>query len=164
MDGVAGVTWTVATTGSGGSTGPLPSSPQAPSTVTASTATRALRIRCRTTAASYAGGRRRPVRLWDLRGPAIFGPMTSQQAVRTTTLVLLLTVVRVPVAAQQRDPEPLFSGSDAAWAGGFLAGTAALAPLDRYFRSEEHTSELQSLMRTSYAVFCLKTQKRQTTH
>src|SRR3546814_10060766 len=25
-----------------------------------------------------------------------------------------------------------------------------------YFRSEEHTSELQSLMRISYAVFCLK--------
>src|SRR3546814_2779989 len=25
-----------------------------------------------------------------------------------------------------------------------------------YFRSEEHTSELQSLMRTSYAVLCLK--------
>src|SRR3546814_5750458 len=28
-------------------------------------------------------------------------------------------------------------------------------------RSEEHTSELQSLMRNSYAVFCLKTKKRQ---
>src|SRR3546814_2058389 len=28
-------------------------------------------------------------------------------------------------------------------------------------RSEEHTSELQSLMRISYAVFCLKTQKHQ---
>src|SRR3546814_5521994 len=27
------------------------------------------------------------------------------------------------------------------------------------FRSEEHTSELQSLMRTSYAVFCLKKKK-----
>src|SRR3546814_10853521 len=26
-----------------------------------------------------------------------------------------------------------------------------------FFRSEEHTSELQSLMRKSYAVFCLKT-------
>src|SRR3546814_10350658 len=26
----------------------------------------------------------------------------------------------------------------------------------RHFRSEEHTSELQSLMRISYAVFCLK--------
>src|SRR3546814_4643960 len=28
--------------------------------------------------------------------------------------------------------------------------------LDMFFRSEEHTSELQSLMRISYAVFCLK--------
>src|SRR3546814_10280323 len=30
------------------------------------------------------------------------------------------------------------------------------------FRSEEHTSELQSLMRTSYAVFCLKKKKKNT--
>src|SRR3546814_1529913 len=30
-------------------------------------------------------------------------------------------------------------------------------------RSEEHTSELQSLMRISYAVFCLKKKKRTTT-
>src|SRR3546814_5691699 len=30
-------------------------------------------------------------------------------------------------------------------------------------RSEEHTSELQSLMRISYAVFCLKKKKRHTT-
>src|SRR3546814_9433338 len=30
------------------------------------------------------------------------------------------------------------------------------------YRSEEHTSELQSLMRISYAVFCLK--KKKTTH
>src|SRR3546814_8476000 len=29
----------------------------------------------------------------------------------------------------------------------------------RAFRSEEHTSELQSLMRISYAVFCLKNNK-----
>src|SRR3546814_1640726 len=29
----------------------------------------------------------------------------------------------------------------------------------RKTRSEEHTSELQSLMRTSYAVFCLKKKK-----
>src|SRR3546814_7679636 len=29
-------------------------------------------------------------------------------------------------------------------------------------RSEEHTSELQSLMRTSYAVFCLKKKKKKT--
>src|SRR3546814_7145466 len=29
-------------------------------------------------------------------------------------------------------------------------------------RSEEHTSELQSLMRISYAVFCLKKKKKET--
>src|SRR3546814_5951242 len=31
---------------------------------------------------------------------------------------------------------------------------------DRIVRSEEHTSELQSLMRISYAVFCLKKKKK----
>src|SRR3546814_2893121 len=31
-------------------------------------------------------------------------------------------------------------------------------------RSEEHTSELQSLMRISYAVFCLKKKKTKTTY
>src|SRR3546814_9116743 len=31
-------------------------------------------------------------------------------------------------------------------------------------RSEEHTSELQSLMRISYAVFCLKKKKEKTQH
>src|SRR3546814_4286962 len=31
-------------------------------------------------------------------------------------------------------------------------------------RSEEHTSELQSLMRISYAVFCLKKKKQQKPH
>src|SRR3546814_8372269 len=36
-----------------------------------------------------------------------------------------------------------------------LPGQPAIKPL----RSEEHTSELQSLMRTSYAVFCLNTKK-----
>src|SRR3546814_6548811 len=38
----------------------------------------------------------------------------------------------------------------------------ALAPLvEQALRSEEHTSELQSLMRISYAVFCLKKKKKQ---
>src|SRR3546814_5199710 len=31
-----------------------------------------------------------------------------------------------------------------------------------HLRSEEHTSELQSLMRISYAVFCLKKKKKKT--
>src|SRR3546814_1104536 len=37
------------------------------------------------------------------------------------------------------------------------AGTPAISR--RRYRSEEHTSELQSLMRISYAVFCLKTKQ-----
>src|SRR3546814_3816671 len=39
-------------------------------------------------------------------------------------------------------------------AGHFNAGQKLV------FRSEEHTSELQSLMRISYAVFCLKNKKQ----
>src|SRR3546814_7971774 len=36
---------------------------------------------------------------------------------------------------------------------------------EQFMRSEEHTSELQSLMRISYAVFCLKKKKtKHTTH
>src|SRR3546814_3061600 len=37
---------------------------------------------------------------------------------------------------------------------------SAMEQVDRQ-RSEEHTSELQSLMRTSYAVFCVKKKKKQ---
>src|SRR3546814_4737325 len=41
------------------------------------------------------------------------------------------------------------------------AGTALNAPSwQASMRSEEHTSELQSLMRISYAVFCLKKKKK----
>src|SRR3546814_3186702 len=43
-----------------------------------------------------------------------------------------------------------------------LGYTDYLGALQRYrqgLRSEEHTSELQSLMRLSYAVFCLKKKK-----
>src|SRR3546814_2541585 len=36
-------------------------------------------------------------------------------------------------------------------------------PIDVLKRSEEHTSELQSLMRISYAVFCLKKKKKRKT-
>src|SRR3546814_1757710 len=42
------------------------------------------------------------------------------------------------------------------------AGAAASWPSRARGRSEEHTSELQSLMRISYAVFCLKKKKIRT--
>src|SRR3546814_3166433 len=40
-------------------------------------------------------------------------------------------------------------------------GRSDLADMVESMRSEEHTSELQSLMRISYAVFCLKKKKHQ---
>src|SRR3546814_8741434 len=42
--------------------------------------------------------------------------------------------------------------------GGFTMSVA----MSNCGRSEEHTSELQSLMRISYAVFCLKKKKKRT--
>src|SRR3546814_5802058 len=45
--------------------------------------------------------------------------------------------------------------------GGYEQSTPLekLALTQKQLRSEEHTSELQSLIRTSYAVFCLKKKK-----
>src|SRR3546814_2183435 len=45
-----------------------------------------------------------------------------------------------------------------------LVGALVLLPSGKFraWRSEEHTSELQSLMRISYAVFCLKKKKTST--
>src|SRR3546814_4639914 len=45
-----------------------------------------------------------------------------------------------------------------AWFGGAMA--AAIVGMVSVSRSEEHTSELQSLMRISYAVFCLKKKRK----
>src|SRR3546814_6498564 len=55
---------------------------------------------------------------------------------------------------------------DGQCAGGRFGDRVAGVELAEHHRSEEHTSELQSLMRISYAVFCLKkknTHKRKTT-
>src|SRR3546814_5346585 len=41
-----------------------------------------------------------------------------------------------------------------------IALVVVIAPGTGVLRSEEHTSELQSLMRNSYAVFCLKKKKK----
>src|SRR3546814_3867300 len=52
-------------------------------------------------------------------------------------------------------------GGRETWVGVVLLGGVLQEQLGKPFlaRSEEHTSELQSLMRISYAVFCLKKQK-----
>src|SRR3546814_6585754 len=71
--------------------------------------------------------------------------------------VLALDVVddrRAGPAQQRRDNEP-----DALTAAGRGKSHDMLGAVVAQIRSEEHTSELQSLMRISYAVVCLKKQK-----
>src|SRR3546814_807967 len=57
-----------------------------------------------------------------------------------------IDTLRKLVALRTHDGKPVY------WASSLLQIHPAWDPI----RSEEHTSELQSLMRTSYAVFCLK--------
>src|SRR3546814_8100939 len=75
--------------------------------------------------------------------------------------VLLVVALRRAEPAVRRDPAiiglavlVLVVGIGSGLFHSFATRWAALAD-----RSEEHTSELQSLMRISYAVFCLKKKK-----
>src|SRR3546814_4361346 len=66
-----------------------------------------------------------------------------------------------PSRSFRRTRRPCSSGSKNSGISSPTLGAVAPASLStrrltRASRSEEHTSELQSLMRTSYAVFCLK--------
>src|SRR3546814_6904569 len=64
-------------------------------------------------------------------------------------------VVRTAKGVRRKDGSLIKFGGNAA-----VLLNAKLEPIGtRIFRSEEHTSELQSLMRISYAVFCLKKKK-----
>src|SRR3546814_10623060 len=70
--------------------------------------------------------------------------------------------VSEPLHAQPIDPPTLsmrFAVNDSPMAG--REGTKVTSRMirDRLFRSEAHTSELQSLMRIAYAVLCLKKKK-----
>src|SRR3546814_20673268 len=66
-------------------------------------------------------------------------------------------------APPRRAPRRRVSGSIRQWVAGPSIASAhahiADSAFHSFLRSEEHTSELQSLMRISYAVFCLKKKK-----
>src|SRR3546814_15113439 len=47
---------------------------------------------------------------------------------------------------------------------GRMNDSTAMQAVIEELRSEEHTAELQSLMRISYAVFCLKKKKKEQNH
>src|SRR3546814_1670715 len=62
-----------------------------------------------------------------------------------------------PRAGGTGPPGPKPGGNRTQRPAGHLQELLHVAPV--FLRSEEHTSELQSLMRISYAVFCLKKKK-----
>src|SRR3546814_1034016 len=91
------------------------------------------------------------------------------RSTRTDTLFPYTTLFRSPSSWTSTRPRSTSASAPATWTWSPTRWTTpwrASAPspppgkADR--RSEEHTSELQSLMRISYAVFCLK--KKNTPH
>src|SRR3546814_3683060 len=85
------------------------------------------------------------------------------RSTRTDTLFPYTTLFRSAEPESLRGPEhgaawcdeiAKWPHGEAAWDNLMLTMRIGHAP--RVVRSEEHTSELQSLMRISYAVFCLK--------
>src|SRR3546814_1640395 len=92
------------------------------------------------------------------------------RSTRTDTLFPDTTLFRSRTGGQSRragaPPPPGLAGSHCV--NGVAERRITLAPLQlaaqvwgNDTRSEEHTSELQSLMRISYAVFCLKKNKQE---
>src|SRR3546814_3463814 len=99
------------------------------------------------------------------------------RSTRTDTLFPYTTLFRSPPAPPVAPPIPPlpfltlskeeFAAADIAklpshrgeQTGGDISGDTGKNSGSAY-RSEEHTSELQSLMRISYAVFCLKKKKK----
>src|SRR3546814_6109192 len=75
-------------------------------------------------------------------------------------------LIEVGVMELNRNPENVFAEVEqAAFSPANIVPGIGFSPdkmlQARRQRSEEHTSELQSLMRISYAVFCLKKKKQQ---
>src|SRR3546814_2171264 len=107
------------------------------------------------------------------------------RATRTDTLFPYTTLFRSRIwGLQARGDQPRATGQDRRgdrlqvrarqlpprdWGGSVLSRDVPDGPVERggrrvrvhHGRSEEHTSELQSLMRISYAVLCLKNKKIQ---
>src|SRR3546814_3296903 len=99
------------------------------------------------------------------------------RSTRTDTLLPYTTLFRSSAVFRIDEQLELFGGIDNLFdnkppiLGTAIAGDANTDPSlydvigrrffigGRFNRSEEHTSELQSLMRISYAVFCLKKKK-----
>src|SRR3546814_203518 len=94
---------------------------------------------------------------WIEQARRFEGQSTSAPTARALSLLKLMTAMPAP-----RDPDKLAELARIAskMEGMYGSGEYCTGEGSARDRSEEHTSELQSLMRISYAVFCLKKKKR----
>src|SRR3546814_5524569 len=86
------------------------------------------------------------------------------RSTRTDTLFPSTTLFRSAELAARRRLESRPGARLRAHPAGIALPARGGQPRRCLWRSEEHTSELQSLMRISYAVFCLKKKKNEKTH
>src|SRR3546814_12578825 len=85
------------------------------------------------------------------------------RSTRTDTLFPYTTLFRSVSSSATRSSKTRTSSVARVLRAWPSMGTKACEKAPSANRSEEHTSELQSLMRISYAVFCLKKKKQNTT-
>src|SRR3546814_5168114 len=99
-----------------------------------------------------------------MRGSAVCGGRRRHRLAALLEDVVAVPRQQLEIALRQSQPELLgiamHPDVDERLALGEMGDL--VAGDDRQPRSEEHTSELQSLMRISYAVFCLKKKKTHT--
>src|SRR3546814_3340178 len=91
----------------------------------------------------------------DLARTTIRAPISGRIGRSTYTIGAL-------VSASQTDPLTTIQRLDPIFVDIQQSSADVLRLRQQLLRSEEHTSELQSLMRISYAVFCLKKKKKKT--
>src|SRR3546814_1684968 len=96
------------------------------------------------------GAGRRLDRIARRAGPRTRGGVAVAVPRRCDRLRGVVGIWQVATASLTQPPDPIAASRQTARS----PAPAPSAPTDP--RSEEHTSELQSLMRISYAVFCLK--------
>src|SRR3546814_2068185 len=105
--------------------------------------------------------------MWVARGTAQKNTVTLLRKTADVAVARLIDQITIHLGAARSQSEFLaemigrgeIGAKDRENLADALLGALAAAPQVTgigYFRSEEHTSELQSLMRISYAVFCLK--------
>src|SRR3546814_7245321 len=103
-----------------------------------------------------------------LSDDTIMPPGTRTPVPASSVLVICLSMARTEAPERAQWIRTLFDEvtrilNHLMWIGSNALDLGAMAVMLYAFRSEEHTSELQSLMRLSYAVFCLNTQKKEHT-